>query len=873
MRLPGTSLLYTFTAVMMGIGVCLMPGSPACAQEPYDYYDNFSKNTAGTDWAETDSYLHSVFWPQGAFPPPEPYLYYDYVDSESERALGFGDRHGQLAFLGYRFPTGPPQSHRAFSGSLNIDVRFPYDASVTSSRSGYLLYSVSADGVEWSAPEELEPGSHNIPLASVRGTCHIVFSGTDVLIDNLGVQLSSPAATIHVPGVYSTIQDAIDASTDGDVIQVAPGTYRGSGNQDISFRGKDITVRSANGPGQTTIDCSGHRGFYFGGREGLNSVLRGFTITGGRAPGSAIPSDTDDWNPSSSHPIGGGIFCEFSSPTIVNCVIRDCAAELGGGIGAVGAAPAIFDCVIERCQAGGLGSAQSRGYGAGIGLIRGSETRILNCTIKNNLAYSDSLGAGIYCRQSSAMLVDCDISYNNAQVTVNGGGVYCGGAGASIVLERCLISNNTAEIGGGVFTEGFDSAQLVNCTVASNGLSGTVASSAGGIHSVDGDMVIRNSIVWHNDGTAISLVGWVSQNPVLFSNIQGHYPGQGNIDTEPLFVSADTGDYHLKSLTGRYDPRSGRWVDDYPEHSPCIDAGDPQDPIGVGAEPFPNRGRINMGAYGGTTEASKSIGPLIFHVDGAKGSDSNSGLSRNNAFRTIQHAVNYAFDGDTILVWPGIYREAVKFNSRALTVQSADEAAVITAPNLDDDTSYAFSFWNVESSRMVLRNFVITNCDQAAIYCESALPTLVNLTVTGNRFGIRAWGAVPTVTSCIFWNNTDGDIENCRARYSCLQRLWDLDVENGNIRTDPLFADPAKGNYHLQSRYGRCAGGNNTWVTDALTSPCIDTGDPDAYTGRERMPHGGTINMGAYGGTPFASLSGWRTWDDVSPGVPFNLSN
>jgi hypothetical protein len=38
--------------------------------------------------------------------------------------------------------------------------------------------------------------------------------------------------------------------------------------------------------------------------------------------------------------------------------------------------------------------------------------------------------------------------------------------------------------------------------------------------------------------------------------------------------------------------------------SPCIDAGDPNSP--VGEEPFPNGGRINMGAYGGTAEASKS---------------------------------------------------------------------------------------------------------------------------------------------------------------------------------------------------------------------------------------------------------------------------
>jgi hypothetical protein len=63
------------------------------------------------------------------------------------------------------------------------------------------------------------------------------------------------------------------------------------------------------------------------------------------------------------------------------------------------------------------------------------------------------------------------------------------------------------------------------------------------------------------------------------------------------------GDYHLKSEAGRWDPISRNWVPDEVT-SPCIDVGDPDSPIG--AEPFPNGGRINMGAYGGTAEASKS---------------------------------------------------------------------------------------------------------------------------------------------------------------------------------------------------------------------------------------------------------------------------
>ena len=862
MRLQGSNWLWITTTMIVAVGVCLSPGT--IQAQWYEYDEDFIE-----DFAKSDSYLHSVFWPEGAFPPPEPYLYYSETES-GERDLGFVDRHDEPAFLGYRFPPDSVQPRGAVSGTLTVDVRSPFDSGVPSSRSGYLLYSVSADGVNWSTPIELELGSNEIPIASVRGTCHIVFSGTDVLITKLRVELNSSPATIYVPDDYSTIREAIEHSSDGDIIQVSPGTYRGQ----ISFGGRAITVRSQAGPGRTTIDCSGGYGFYFGKREGPDSVLRGFTIKGGQKTGSVIPEETDEWSRSSAHPVGAGIFCEFSSPTIIDCVITDCAAELGGGIGVVEGQPTIMDCVIEFCQAGGL-SDQSRGYGAGIGLIRGADASIFNCKLNNNTAYFRSLGAGLYCYQSEAWLVDCDISHNSASAGVNGGGVYCGGAGAGITLERCLISNNTAEVGGGVFTERFDYADLINCTIVDNNFPPGVVtpSSAGGVHSIDGDIIIRNSIVWYNQGEALSIIDSVSPNPVLFSNIEGGYSGPGNIRDEPSFVSPTTGNYHLRSFTGHLNHGEWKMVNNSDDHSPCIDAGDPQDP--VGAESFPNSSRINMGAYGGTTEASKSFGGVIYHVDVDGGSDYNTGLSRSQAFRTIQHAVDRAFDGDTILVWPGVYREAVSFEGKKITVQSAADAAVITAPGQDSITGYAFSFTETETSKSVLRNFVITNCAKGAIYCQVPSPTLTNLTIVDNQSGILALsGSEPTITNCIFWDNVDGDLSGCRARFSCLQELRPLDVEEyRNISRDPFFANSDNGDYHLKSGYGRYSVIDNGWITDELTSPCIDAGDPDVYQGRERTPHGGRVNMGAYGGTPFASLSGGLSWDNFNSGVQFNPSN
>jgi hypothetical protein len=129
---------------------------------------------------------------------------------------------------------------------------------------------------------------------------------------------------------------------------------------------------------------------------------------------------------------------------------------------------------------------------------------------------------------------------------------------------------------------------------------------------------VINCILWDGGNEIWNYFG--STIEIYYSNIEGGYPGEGNIDADPLFADlgywdpnetpADAnddywvdGDYHLKSQAGRYDPNTETWVKD-DATSPCIDAGNPINPIGH--EPFPNGGIVNMGAYGGTAEASKS---------------------------------------------------------------------------------------------------------------------------------------------------------------------------------------------------------------------------------------------------------------------------
>jgi hypothetical protein len=89
--------------------------------------------------------------------------------------------------------------------------------------------------------------------------------------------------------------------------------------------------------------------------------------------------------------------------------------------------------------------------------------------------------------------------------------------------------------------------------------------------------------------------------------------------------------------------------------------------------------------------------------------------------------------------------------------------------------------------------------------------------------------------------------------------------------SDPLFADPNNGDYHLKSQRGRYWPAHNIWVLDDVTSPCIDAGDPTIEPSEERMPNGGRLNMGAYGGTAYASMSEWPITGDINHDGKVNM--
>jgi hypothetical protein len=191
----------------------------------------------------------------------------------------------------------------------------------------------------------------------------------------------------------------------------------------------------------------------------------------------------------------------------------------------------------------------------------------------------------------------------------------------SPLISHCVIVGNRSRLAGSgaIYCEN-SNLSLVNCTIAEN-----VAGHQGAaIFGINSNPMLVNSIAWANVPAQMAFDD-KSAPQISYMDVQGGWAGVGNIDTDPLFALAGywaspadwtqpvdprmagavwvPGDYHLVSKTGRWDAAQRSWVTDSAT-SPCIDAGDPQSP--VLDEPAPNGNRVNLGAYGGTSQASKS---------------------------------------------------------------------------------------------------------------------------------------------------------------------------------------------------------------------------------------------------------------------------
>jgi len=600
--------------------------------------------------------------------------------------------------------------------------------------------------------------------------------------------LGVPIPPLLVPSEYPTIQAAIDSASDGETVLVAAGTYV----ENINFNGKNIAVIGADS--SNTIIDGNQSGVVvtFMGNEDSTAMLSGFTISGG------FSTDV------------GGIICIASSPTLTNLMISDNSTTLdGGGVYLWGSNTTLMNVTIS-------GNSASNN-GGGIFCGGNSNPTITNVIVSGNTATN---GGGIYCENSNITITDVTINGNSAgnsggglfindsTFTVNnaiissntasndGGGIRCQNS-SELNISFSAITNNSCDSGGGGIAFSESTSNLVNVSIINNNDS----FDAGLFLGEGSSVVLNNSLNYGND---IYFYGDGNTIQISYSNIQGGYEGEGNIDADPFFCNPDSGDYTLA------------------ENSPCVGTGD---------------NGANMGSFG-VGCGPIYVGPM-WHVS-TTGSDSTGDGSEDNPFATIQTALNNAnvsyYENignlsDTIMVHDGTYI----INALGDEVLSHDiysngsYTAIIISENGPTTTilegSNEYSHIGMTEVGYTLHGFTLdgfqyfgsgdniefNNCllirtiSFSATSCPEPCFTFNNSTFTENN--VDQIDETSLFLNSIIYNNTNLSLNDTDTIRYCIH---DLDFDGvGSINTDPLFCNPDSGDFTLAENSPAVGAGEN----------------------------------------------------------------
>jgi hypothetical protein len=644
--------------------------------------------------------------------------------------------------------------------------------------------------------------------------------------------LSEPN-TITVPTEVDSIQFAIDVSIEGDVIEVLQGTYYES----IELDGNAITLRSSN-PNDwsvveaTVIDANDSNSavVIFGSGEDANCVLTGLTITGGNY----------------------SVYCANSSnPTVSKCVIEDSNSH---GVYCSSGSPLITNSIIK--------------FNSGDGVY---STSAEPPTIKNSLIYGNNNGLRFTAASSAGTVRNNTIMFNDSN------GV-------------CVDSNTAPAVSNCIFWDNGD--DLYNCAATYSCIED--ANDANGTGNTTSDPCLLNIFEFvdvttgadSNAAIKVADANLYEVNDVIEYDDDGLPRTVTDVNTSTDVVTFANDPLGANSVSGIQVYNWGPEVNDVNEdfqispNSPCINAGDPNaDPNYAGEVDIYGQVRVR----GENVDTGAEEGPVTWYVD-VDANGAGTGFSWQDAFTSIQDAIDAALDGDEIVVAEGTYYEYINFSGKAVTVRGTDpeDSNVVAATILDandpndpnDGNSPVITFDSGEDGNSVLAGLTVTDgnvgiylsgsspmvyyCiirdnDGVGIHCVSSsalvkncviadnsgngvygdATTLTNCTVAYNG-GYGIYGSSGAIKNCIIWGNAAADLYNCSATYSCLE---DPNSSQGNINYFPHFEDANGGDYHLLS-----------------CSPCIDAGDPNSDYSNEPNGGGSRINMGAYGNTSEAAL-------------------
>jgi predicted outer membrane repeat protein len=276
---------------------------------------------------------------------------------------------------------------------------------------------------------------------------------------------------------FKTIQHGIDAAADGDTIQVAAGTYY----EHIVWNTKSLALHGA-GTGQSIIDGAG-AGACLQLKNLLSTapiqLIQGFTIQNGNDPGTQLFSERT----------GGGLFIQFGSPVVNNCIFT---GNQGGGIYIFESSPTLDHCIVAGNQGGGIFS------------VDGSPI-VNNCLFTGNSAFE-------------------------------GGAIAFYGELAEFghpVVSNCTFTGNTSPCAGGaIYSTGSDPT-VNNCIVWAN-LTTDTACSGLQIYQGGGTLTVNFSDIGDPYGY---------EGMLVYASYR--FPGTGNIKADPLFLNPSLSDYRL----------------------------------------------------------------------------------------------------------------------------------------------------------------------------------------------------------------------------------------------------------------------------------------------------------------------------------------